>query len=304
MTNRPSPTPTRTHITWAGTAAPLATVIIWSGNTVVTKAAWGLIAPGSIAFYRWVIAFLVLLPIVGLPAWRARATALPYWKKLAGLGALGMVAYQTLAYFAAASTTAVNMGVILALMPLCSALLASLLAGERLTVLRATGGLVSLAGLVYLVSQGVPTSLLHGGFHIGDGLMLMAVLANALYGVLLKRWSMPIPVWHQLFWQIFFSIVMLFPIWLLGPLSPITPTNLPLILYAAIPTSLLAPLCWMVGIQRMGAARTALLINLLPLIVALLAWCILREQLYAYHLVGGAVTLLGVGLGLREPRAA
>lgn len=53
--------------------APLLTVLIWSGNTVVTKASAGVISPGSISFYRWLLAFIVLLPFVGRTAWRNRA---------------------------------------------------------------------------------------------------------------------------------------------------------------------------------------------------------------------------------------
>ena len=132
--------------------------------------------------------------------------------------------------------------------------------------------------------------------------MLVAVAANALYGVLLRRWNMPLPMWHQLFWQVGFATLLLVPLWLAGPISPITAANLPLILYAAIPTSLLAPLTWMIGIKSLGAARTALFINLVPLVVALLAWLILKEQLHLYHVVGGALALLGVGIGLRESK--
>jgi drug/metabolite transporter (DMT)-like permease len=284
--------------------APLATVLIWSGNVVVTEAAAGVIAPGSIAFYRWLIAFVVLLPFVAKAAWQKRSIAARHWLQLAVLGALGMVVYQSLAYEAAKTTTAVNMGVMLALMPLMSALLASLFAAERLSAARLAGGVVSLAGLVYLTSHGEPATLLTGGFHIGDGLMLIAIAANSLYGVLLKRWTIPLSMWLQLFWQIGFATLLLLPVWLMGTISPITTANLPLILYAAIPTSLIAPLCWMTAIQQLGAARTALFINLLPIVVALLAWAILKEQLHAYHAIGGALALIGVGIGLRQSRAA
>ncbi len=293
-------------LTLAAALAPLATVLIWSGNVVVTEAAFGVIAPGSIAFYRWLIAFLVLLPFVAKAAWQNRAVAARHWLKLAVLGALGMVVYQSLAYEAAKTTTAVNMGVMLALMPLMSALLASLLAAERLSLNRVAGGLVSLAGLAYLTSHGEPLTLLTGGFHIGDGLMLIAIAANSLYGVLLRRWTIPLTMWLQLFWQIAFATLLLVPVWLMGTISPITAANLPLILYAAIPTSLIAPLCWMTAIRQLGAARTALFINLLPVVVAILAWAILKEQLHAYHAIGGALALIGVGIGLRQrsPRTA
>ncbi|TCR91808.1 DMT family transporter [Rhizobium sp. BK376] len=286
------------------TLAPLLTVLIWSGNVIVTEAAAGVISPGSISFYRWFLAFIVLLPFVAKGVWERRAVLVHHWWRLACLGALGMVIYQSLAYEAAKTTTAVNMGVMLALMPLLSTLLASILAGERLTTGRILGGVVSLAGLIYLTSHGAPASLLTGGFHSGDGMMLVAVLANSLYGVMLRRWTIPLTMWQQLFWQIGFSTLLLLPIWLMGTISPITSANLPLILYAAIPTSLLAPLCWMIGIQKLGAARTSLFINLLPIVVAALAWGILGEQLFSYHFIGGALALIGVGLGLREAKVA
>ncbi|NLR99801.1 DMT family transporter [Rhizobium sp. P38BS-XIX] len=283
--------------------APLMTVVIWSGNTIVTKASAGLISPGSISFYRWLIAFVVLLPFVGRAAWRNRSQVREHWLKLATLGALGMVIYQSLAYEAAKTTSAVNMGVMLALMPLLSTFFASLLTGEKLRFANLAGGAISLIGLIYLTSQGDPMRLVNGGFHIGDGLMIVAVLSNALYGVMLKRWAMPLSMWQQLFWQIGFSTLLLIPVFLMGDISPITTTNLPLILYAAIPTSLVAPLCWMVGIHKLGASRTSLLINLLPIIVAALAWALLGEQLHAYHAIGGALALIGVGLGLSKTSA-
>jgi drug/metabolite transporter (DMT)-like permease len=295
-------TPKTSPLTLGSALAPLTTVLIWSGNAIVTKAAAGVISPSSISFYRWLIAFFVLLPFTGRAAWRLRPVVARHWLKLITLAALGMVIYQSLAYEAAKTTTAINMGVILTLMPLFSTLLASVFASERLSFARVAGGCVSFAGLIYLTSQGRPQTLLTGGFHIGDGLMLIAVTANALYGVLLKRWQLPLPMWQQLFWQIGFATLLLAPIWLMGPISPITTANIPLILYAAIPTSLAAPFCWMLAIQKIGAARTSLFVNLLPVLVALLAWAVLHEQLQAYHAIGGALALLGVGIGLREKK--
>jgi drug/metabolite transporter (DMT)-like permease len=60
----------------------------------------------------------------------------------------------------------------------------------------------------------------------------------------------------------------------------------------------------MIGIQKLGASRTSLLINLLPIVVAALAWALLGEQLHSYHAIGGALALIGVGLGLRKSPTA
>jgi EamA-like transporter family. len=279
---------------------PLATMLIWSGNTIVTKASAGVIEPASISFYRWLIAFLVLTPFVAASVWRHRAVALASLPKLFVLGMLGMVIYQCLAYVAAETTTAVNMGVLVASMPLISVLLASALAAERLTSRAVVGGMVSLVGLVFLAARGDLRELARSGVHVGDVLMIIAIVANSLYAVLLRRWSLTLtlPMWPQLWWQIAFAVLVLFPLWLFSDISPITVASLPLVLFAALPTSLLAPFLWMQAIRRLGAARSSLYINLLPIFVAALAWLLLGEALQAYHILGGGLALIGVAVGV------
>ncbi|WP_244711702.1 DMT family transporter [Rhizobium cremeum] len=279
----------------------LATVVIWSGNTIVSKAAIDVIHPASIAFYRWVIAFLVLAPFVLRSAWSERHVSLRYAPKLAFLGLMGMVAYQSLAYEAAKTTTAVNMGVLIALVPLISTFLAALIADERLAVTRIIGGIVSFAGLLYLTARGDISNLIEGGVHVGDGLMIVAVFSSALYGVLLKRWRIPISTWLQLWWQIGAAVLILLPFWLASEKSPLTAANLPLVLYAALPTSLLGPFMWMIAVRELGAARSSMFFNLFPVLVAALAMILLGERLESFHVIGGGLALLGVMIGLRQP---
>ncbi len=278
------------------------TTLIWSGNTVVTKAAAAVISPGSIGFYRWLIAFAVLLPFTARAVWRHREEALRQWWKLAVLAALGMVIYQSLAYVAAATTSAINMAVLQGLTPLIAVIAAGFLAAEGLTRGRLIGGVVSLAGLVYLTARGYVRTLVDGGLHTGDLLMIVAVTANALYGVFLRRWNLTLPPWVQMQWQTFFATLLMMPMWLLGPKSALDAANLPLVLYAALPTSLLAPWGWMNAISRLGAGRATMFINLIPILAAAIAWVWLGERLQAYHLIGGALTLIGVSIGLYERR--
>ena len=279
---------------------PLLAVLIWTGNTLATKMAAGLIEPAAITFYRWLLAGVVLSPFLLRAVWRQRAIVAAHWPKLAFLGFLGMGMYQGLAYEAAKSTSAINMGVVVALMPLLSALLSSFFAGEALTVSRVGGAGLSLVGLLFLSTHGHPGELLNGAAHFGDALMLLAVASNALYGVLLKRWAVPLSTWQQLYVQIGFGVLVILPFWWLAPSSPVTAQNAPLILYAGIAASIGAPFCWMSGIKRLGPARASLFMNLLPLFVALAASTFLGEQLHAYHAVGGLLALAGVWWGQRQ----
>lgn len=284
------------------TGFALLAVLIWSGNTVVSKMAAGVIEPAAISFDRWLLAALVLTPFLLRPVWRNRAAIRPYAGQLLVLSLLGMVLYQSLAYFAAESTTATNMGIIASLMPLLTLLLSALLLGEAPTLGTIAGGLLSLLGLALLIGEGDPARLLAHGIGRGDGLMLLATLAYAGYGVLLRKWPMPLPTWHMLYVQICFGVLLLFPAYWLAPSSPLTAANLPLVLYAGIPASVVSAFLWMEGIAGLGAARATMYMNLMPVFTALIAIVLLAEALHGYHLLGGGIALAGVLLAQRAAR--
>ena len=96
--------------------------------------------------------------------------------------------------------------------------------------------------------------------------------------------------------------MMLTPLLLSSERMTITPESLPLIMYAAIPASVIAPWCWLQGIQRLGADRTAMFMNLMPVMTALIASVVLNEQLAIYHYVGGIMVLSGVAMAQKKPR--
>jgi len=276
------------------TVCALLAAMIWAGNTVVSKMAAGVIAPAAISFYRWLLAALLMTPFLLLPTWRNRAAIGRHWPRLLALALTGMVLYQSLAYFAAETTSATNMGIILSTLPLLTLLLSGWLLGEAPSVATVGGGLLSFAGLLWLIGQGDPALLLRHGVRIGDGLMLLATLAYAAYGVLLRKWPLPLPTWQALYLQVLIAVPLLLPGWWLGPPAPLTAANLPLVLYAGIAASILSAFLWMKGVAGLGAARASIYMNLVPLMTALIAILLLSERLHGYHLIGGAVTLAGV----------
>lgn len=282
---------------------PLFAVIVWGGNNIVSKMAAGTIAPNAIAFYRWLLALLLLTPFIGWQVWLARRRIAPYWGRIAVLALLSMVMYQSLAYFAAQTTTATNMAMILSLMPLLTLCFGSVMLRAPVTLGTLSGGLLSLWGLAILIGQGHPMTLLSHGAVLGDGLMLVATLGYALYSILLRKWAIPLPTWQLLYVQIMLAVLMLLPGFLLTPYAPITAANVPLILYATLGASIAAPFLWMRGVDLLGAGRASIFINLTPLVTVLIAVGFLGETLHAYHAIGGAMTLAGVLLAqtLKRP---
>ncbi|MDC7708677.1 DMT family transporter [Vogesella indigofera] len=275
---------------------PLLAVLIWAANTVVSKAAAGVFDPAAISFYRWLVAAVVLTPLLARPLWRRRAELRPYLSQLAVLALLGMVMYQCLAYYAAHSTTATNMGVICALIPLLGLLLNGVVFRQRIAPAAMFGVALSLAGVLYLLGHGDPASLLAGGINRGDALMLIGSASYALYGILYKRWAPPFGQWLNLYGQVLLAVAMLTPLAASADSLTIPAAGIPLVLFAGIASSILAAYFWMRGLQQLGSERTAIFMNLLPLFTALIASLLLGETIHTYHWLGGGLILLGVSL--------
>lgn len=278
---------------------PLCAVLIWSGNAIVSKLAAGTIEPGVIAFYRWFLAWLLVTPFMARPLWRQRHQLRPHIGKLMLLALLGMVLNQSLGYYAAQSISAVNIGIHNALIPLLTVILSLLLLREPPTLGILTGSVLSIVGLIWLVSAGQPARLLAQGMGHGDALMLLAVGCYALYGVLHKRWALPLTGWQLLYLQMSAALIWLLPDFIRAGVIhsnqwQLNSQSWPLVIYAALPASLLATWLWLEGVRQLGANRTAIFMNLLPLFTAVLAVAGLGEQLHHYHIWGGGLTLLGV----------
>ncbi|MBB3331486.1 drug/metabolite transporter (DMT)-like permease [Halomonas campaniensis] len=273
---------------------PLGAVLIWSGNMTINQLTVGAIAPSSIAFLRWVLALAVLTPFLAPTAWKHRATIRREWPKLAVLGLLGMGLWQGLAYVAAETTSATNMGILAAMVPLLTVLLSALILREPPSLGGTLGGVVALLGVLVLLGRGNPLSLLELSVAKGDLLMLVAATCYALYGVMLKRWPMDLPPWILLYAQVIFAVLFLLPPYLMGPMTPVDGSNIGLILYAGIPASIITTFLWMRAIRQIGASQASIFINLMPLFSALIAMALLGERIALFHFLGGALVLAGV----------
>ena len=283
-------------------AYPLLAIFIWAGNTVITKMSAGAIFPAEIGFYRWLLAGLLFTPFMLKPVINHWPLIRPNLGRIFILGVLGMAVYQSLAYFAASLTTATNMGIILSLMPLMSLAMAIISLGQRLTAGALVGALLSFAGVLVVVSAGSLGTLLEHGVNLGDAMMLIATLAYAIYSTLLKKWQLRLPPLVLLYLQVLVAVVVLLPLFVASDKVGPTLHNIPLVLYACLLASMVAPLAWMQAVVRLGPSRTTQFFNLLPLITALIAAVVLHEQLALFHLVGGALTLGGVIVSERWTR--
>lgn len=293
---------TQSKTVWWALALPLLAVLIWSMNIAVTRYVVDYISPVSISFYRWLVAFLVLTPFMATRVWRERVLIQQYWKKLAVLAAFGMVLYQGLGYTAAHYTSATNMGIINAFIPIFTIFVSMFLLKEIPNRFAIIGSILSFLGLLYVMAQGNLAGLIQSGGHLGDVMMVIAVFFYAFYGVFLKKWQLNIPLMISLYIQIIFALLYHLPFVLWLGLEAINPQNISSVLYAGIFPSLIAPLVWMLAVQMIGPNRTSIFMNLMPVFTAIIAYIWLNEAWTVYHSIGGAIILLGILLAQKKPQ--
>ncbi len=211
-----------------------------------------------------------------------------------------MVLYQGLSYTAAHYTTATNMGIVNAFIPVFTIFVSMLILKDIPNRFAIVGSIISFLGLLYILGKGDFTTLLNMGGHSGDLLMVVAVFFYAFYGVFLKKWQLKIPLLISLYVQIGFALLYHIPFLMYFGLDAINARNAPSLLYAGIFPSLLAPLLWILAVQHIGPNRTSIFMNLMPVFTAIIASLWLAEQWTLFHTIGGMMILVGIVMAQKK----
>ena len=277
----------------------VAATLLWSGNFIVARGIIHQVPPVSLAFFRWSAASLLLLPLA-LPKvredWPAVKANLRYlsWTALSGIAI-----FNTLVYVAGHHSPAINLALIgTTSAPVFSLILAALFLKEKVSPTRLAGMAICFAGIMLLLSKGSWQVLQNFHFAEGDIWVLLGAFTFAVYTIQIRRKPKNLQN-VSLLWILFFlGALMLFPffLWESARHPPIqwTPGLAGVILYLGLGTSVIAFLIWNLAIARLGAGRTALFGNLIPLFSTIEAVFILGEPVRSIHLWSGLLIVAGL----------
>ncbi|MEU8433537.1 DMT family transporter [Streptomyces sp. NPDC029216] len=279
-----------------GVLLALLATVVWSGSFVATRGMAGTVPPVQAVFWRWIIAALAVTPFAARQAWQQR-TLIRRHIGYIGLATLfGVTLYNTLVHQAGLTTSASNMGTIMAASPVIMALYARL-GGERLGARRVFGMLLAALGVLLLVGDGSPSL----DFGAGDLWMFAAALSFATYSALLKRKPAEIGGLAFLLTTFVLGALMLAPAYAVsltvqGGFEATAGTVGPL-LYVGVFSSAVAFFAWNKAVSVIGAARAGVVYYLQPVCVAALGLLLLGERTSPTQLLCMALILGGVALG-------
>ena len=281
------------------------TSIFWSGAFITGKIAVGEFPPFALTFFRFFFALPFIFAILYL---REPGNLIPrgrQWLPLIFLGFIGTFCYHSLFFTSLKYTTAMNSSLIGAMNPMVTTLLAAMFFSERLTPWRVFGIFLSFSGVFLFITNGDMQLVSQFRFNKGDIVMLIAVCCFAIYSLLsrryMKQYSLsPLMVTAYTF---LICVVISIPFFLWeNPstyLFSATASGWLSILYMSVFASVLGYLIQMVAIQRIGAPRTAIYINLVPIFTIIQSVIILGESITLFKLIGAAIVIIGVYLATR-----
>jgi drug/metabolite transporter (DMT)-like permease len=285
-------------------AGLILTPLFWAGNAVVARGTVTSIPPLSMAFWRWAIALAILIPF-GLPSvWRYRKTICEHMGPMLVLAILSVSTFNTLLYFAAITTTATNIALINATIPIFVALLAWLLLGDRTRPIQGVGIVLAAIGIIIVVARGDMSVLTDLQAQAGDLIMVAAVFCWGLFSVELRRQAIPLPALAFLTAQILLGTLVILPVYLAdllyfsGGFELTGQTAAPLLYFAMFP-GILAYAFWNHGVHIVGPAKAAIFMYLMPVFASVLAIVFLEESLGLFHITGGLLILAGLILATR-----
>jgi len=287
------------HNLLLGILLAITATIVWSGNFVIARSIINDIPPITLAFYRWLTAVIILTPIAWkhiLPAWAIvkRNKAYFFWTALTGVSL-----FNTFVYIAGHTSTAINLALIgTTSSPIMSVILAHYFLKEHIQWRRVVGIVFCLSGIFFLLSKGSFYNLLHLHFTKGDAWVLLGALSFAVYNIFVRKKPVEISAIGFLFFVFLIGTLLLIPAFITESVysKPVVWTlkTSGVILYLGLGTSVISFLLWNRSIRELGAGRTALFGNLIPIFSSIEAVMILGEKINYIHLISFALIVTGL----------
>jgi len=276
---------------------------------VIGRALVGLVPPMTLNVIRWTLALLILLPM-GAVVLRAGSPMWTQWRRYALLGLLGVGCYNAFQYLALETSQPLNVTLVASSIPIWMLATGRLFYGQRITARQAGGVLLSILGVLVVMTRGDWHALASLRLVAGDFYVLIAALSWAFYS-----WELSKPVddpavrghWPS------FLVAQVLPgvLWSMGFAGaewaldggvtihwswPVAAA----ILFVSVGPAIVAFRCWGLGVERSGPAAASFFINLTPLFAALLSAAFLGEMPQPFHGLAFALIVAGIVVSSRR----
>ncbi len=279
--------------------------LFWAGNFNVGKIAFSEnISPFSLAFLRWSLVWIILIPFTYKEIFNLKKIILKNFKLLFLLGLSSVFLYSALTYKALNYTQVINASLFNTAVPATIILVCFLLKIEKTNIFQLSGLLISTLGILAIVTKMDLNILLSLDFNKGDLFMIVAIISWGVYSAFLKKRNFEISLLALIQITCTFGLILLAPAFLIelnqGNSVKINLNLIYILLYVAIFPSIGSYYCWAGSVSIIGANRAGIFLSLIPLFSTIFAMIFFDEKFLFFHLIGSILIILGLFLSNKK----
>jgi drug/metabolite transporter (DMT)-like permease len=283
--------------------------LFWAGNFIVGKYAFLTdIPPLSLVFYRWTLVWFILLPFTYKEIIKYKDIIFHNLPLLFLLGFTSVGLFNSFTYLALIHTQVINASLFNAAIPAIIILLCFLFKVEKTNKFQILGLIISVLGIIAIITKLKVDILLSLNFNKGDLIMVGGVLTWGIYSTLLKRKKFTLPLLTLVHVICTLGLISVLPQFLYeytnGQVIKFDINLIYTLIFLALFPSIGSYYCWAGAVSIVGANRAGISLSLIPLFSTIFAIAIYDEKFQLFHLIGAILIILGLFLSNKEIKNA
>ena len=278
--------------------------IFMASNLIVARGGVEYIPPISLAFWRWAVVVLILLPFTYSFLIKNSKIIKKEFKKLFIIGAMGCGVCGAFPFLAGQTTTVTNMGIIYTSSPVFIILISAIFFNEKVNFTKIIGLASCLVGVFTIIIKGDLNLIINLNFTKGDLWILGASIGWALYSICLFYWKTQLPIFQRFTLIAFFGAVSLLPFYIAEEIliqRTIFDSNFFLwVIFAAASPSIIAFTLYTIAQKKVGASLTGFTLYIFTIYAAIYGFIFFDEKLQVHHFLGTVLVFIGVYLAKKN----
>ena len=279
--------------------------LFWAGNFTIAKFAYlENIPPFSLSFLRWSLVWIILLPFTYREILSVKHVIKKNLSLFFILGFTSVCVFTSFTYNALNYTQVINASLFNTAIPVTIILVCFLLKIEKTNIFQISGLLVSVLGILAIITKLDLNILLSLDFNKGDLFMIVAIIAWGIYSAYLKKKTFDISLLALVHITCTFGLLFLLPLFLLdmmqGRAIVISDNLFYILIYIAIFPSIGSYYCWAGAVSIIGANRAGIFLSLIPLFSTIFAMIFFDEKFLFFHSIGTILIIIGLFLSNKK----
>jgi drug/metabolite transporter (DMT)-like permease len=279
--------------------------LFWAGNFTVAKFAYlENIPPFSLSFLRWSFVWIILLPFTCTEIMNAKHKIKKNLSSFFILGLTSVCIFTSFTYNALNYTQVINASLFNTAIPVTIILVCFLLKIEKTNIFQISGLLISVLGILAIITRLDLNVFLSLDFNKGDLFMIGAIISWGIYSAYLKKKTFDVSLLALVHIICTFGLIFLLPLFFLdliqGKTIEISGNLFYILIYVAIFPSIGSYYCWAGAVSIIGANRAGIFLSLIPLFSTILAIIFFNEKFLFFHFIGSILIIIGLFLSNKK----